>query len=507
MRQGPKAVCSLLAAVGVFLSFMLSAGCNGAKEEEEAPIRVAITDDIVTLDAAEVKDVLSESVARCIYTTLYTFDEELNLVPSLAESAERVSDLVWMFHLQKNAKFQDGSPLTADDVKFSVERAMSAKLAEKSLLMIKQMDVLDPYTLQVTTQEPCANLPSVFVRVSTSVMSKKAMETPGYDMSRPVGSGPFRVLERKVGESIRLERFDGYYLEPAKTKYLDFLVDTSEQNRTAGVLNQKYDVVFRISSYDCDYLKVNEEVQVYEHDSTKMELFCLNPDYPPLDDLKVRQAIAHAIDKQNLVDNVLDSYGATLESMLPPPLPGAIESDNFAYDPDLSRQLLREAGYEDGFDMTVLTFDVGRKKMMEYIRLDLDQVGIRLNYEFLDLNDYVKAIEQNRHMSTLMNWTSNADPDSTFSQIYSKDGPITINHSQYSDKRVEALILKGREESDPEKRQAIYQEANRIVADSYFVLPLCRPTILVAAVKSIGGVRVNPQGIFGFESLFHVKNA
>lgn len=500
MKIFTRTLCFILVGLCIF-----SFGCTG-RQEDIKPIVIGINDDMVSFDAAATKDIVSETVARCVYTTLFVFDKELNLVPCLAESYEKTSDLEWIFKIRQNAKFHDGTPLTAEDVKYSIDRAMSIELAEKALLIIDKVEVVDQYTVKVTTTEPFASLPSVFVRVSTSIMSKKALEKPDYDFNKPIGSGPFKVIVRKEKDIIELERFDEYFLGPAKTKYMNFLVEPSEQMRTAALLNGDMDVVFRISSYDYEYLDVNESVDAYRRGSTKMEILQLNDIIEPIKDIRVRKAISYAINRQALIDNVLDGCGVPLNSMIAPPLVGSIELENFEYNPELAKQLLKEAGYEEGFDIKVLSFDMMRKKQLEYIKLDLAKVGINMSYEFLELEDYLDIITKNENVATLMSWTCNADPDSTFSQVYSKDAHYTVNHSRYTDHRVEELILEGKKESDTDLRAKIYEEANRIVADSYYILPLYQADVLVAASKTIGGVSINPQGIFAYEELYRIES-
>lgn len=498
MKKIVKLICLLAAAA------CLLGGCGG-KKEDTVPIKVGITDDIVSLDVAGTKDILSETVGRCVFSTLYTFDEKLNLTPCLAENAEHVSELEWEFTIRGDATFHDGTPLTASDVVFSIKRAMSIEKAEQSLLVIESLEALDEHTVKVVTKDIITNLPSLFVRTSTSVMSEKAMSKPDYDVNRPVGSGPFKVLEHVKGEEIRLERFDGYFGGNAKSRYLSFVVEPSEPNSTASLLNGNLDVLFRVAANDGDYLDLNESVNLYETTSTKTELLILNPRVSPIDDIRVRMAIACAIDKQNIVENVLSGYGQVQDSMLPAPLPGYIDFDEYTYDPKLAKELLVQAGYPDGFDLTILTFDSQRKKLMEYLKVDLAKADIRLNYEFLELQPYLDIVAEGTQMGSIMSWTSNPDPDSTLTQLYSKSGHPTVNQSGYSDPAVEELLQRGRMETSAEKRDEIYREVNEIIAASYYSIPLYQPSVLVAARADIAGVKVNPQGIFGYEGLYREK--
>ena len=484
-------------------AFLLG-GCGAAKEDT-APVQVGIIDDIVSLDVAGTKDIISETVGRCVFSTLYTFDEKLNLSPCLAENAERTSDLEWVFTIRQDAKFHDGTPLTASDVVFSINRAMNIEKAEQSLLVIADIKALDEKTVKVVTTDPMNNLPSLFVRTSTSVMSEKAMSRSDYNVDKPVGSGPFKVVEHVAGEKVCLERFDDYFGGAAKSKYLNFMVEPSEPNSTASLLNGNLDVLFRVAANDGDYLDLNESSTLYQVDSTKTELLILNPRVAPMDDIRVRKAIAYAIDKQNIVENVLSGYGRSQSSVLPAPILGFEDFNDYSYDPEMSRKLLAEAGYPDGFDLTILTFDSQRKKMMEYLKMDFAEVNINLNYEFLELQPYLDIVGEGTQMGSVMSWTSNPDPDSTLTQLYSKAGHATVNQSGFTDPRVEELLKQGRMENSTEVRESIYKEANHIIAESYYVIPLYQPSVLVAARTDIGGVSVNPQGLFAYEDLYRQK--
>ena len=479
----------------------LLGGC-GTQKEDMVPIKVGITDDIVSLDVAGTKDILSETVGRCVFSTLYTFDEKLNLSPCLAENAEQVSELEWIFKLRDDVKFHDGTPLAASDVVFSIHRAMNIEKAEHSLLVIADIEALNDKTVKVTTTDQMNNLPTLFVRTSTSVMSEKAMSNPDYDVNKPVGSGPFKVIERTERKEIRLERFDDYFGGAAKSRYLSFVVEPSEPNSTAMLLNGKLDILYRVAANDGDYLDLNESVNLYQTDSTKTELLILNPRVAPINDICVRQAIACAIDKQSIIDNVLSGFGKAQSSIIPAPILGFADFKEYSYNPEKARELLAQAGYPDGFDFTVLTFDSQRKKLMEYLKMDFAEVNINLNYEFLELQEYLDIVGKGTQMGSIMSWTSNPDPDSTLTQLFSKAGHPTVNQSGFTNPRVEELLEQGRMETNTEAREAIYQEANQIIAGSYYAVPLYQPAVLVAARADVAGVCVNPQGIFGYENLY-----
>lgn len=187
------------------------------------------------------------------------------------------------------------------------------------------------------------------------------------------------------------------------------MVEPSEPNSTAMLLNGKLDILYRVAANDGDYLDLNESVNLYQTDSTKTELLILNPRVAPINDIRVRQAIACAIDKQSIIDNVLSGFGKAQSSIIPAPILGFADFKEYSYNPEKARELLAQAGYPDGFDFTVLTFDSQRKKLMEYLKMDFAEVNINLNYEFLELQEYLDIVGKGTQMGSIMSWTSNPD--------------------------------------------------------------------------------------------------
>ncbi|MEG2230509.1 MAG: hypothetical protein RRX92_00625, partial [Lachnospiraceae bacterium] len=155
----------------------------------------------------------------------------------------------------------------------------------------------------------------------------------------------------------------------------------------------------------------------------------------------------------------------------------------------------------NGFSIGMVNYDEQRKKEMEYIKLDLAQVGITMDYEIMEREPYLQKLMSGTNEITATSWTCNADPYSVFSQLYGKAGFIAVNHTGYTDPEVEELIEQARAERDPQRREVLYCRANEIVTASGVYVPLFQPQILVAANKTVQGVRTNAQGLFGYESL------
>lgn len=493
-----KLICGVLAIACLCFS---SCAAPAEKLPEEKPIRIALTQDILSLDPIKTTDIFSEAVLRCVYTSLYDFDENLKLRPKLVKTATVVDDRTWRVEIHDNVKFQDGSALTTDDVVFSIERAMTGERTQKLLEVVKGVEKVDGTTFMLYANEPYVDIFSLFAKAETSILSKKVVEAPGYDFTMPVGAGPFRLVSREVESKISLERFDDYYLGKAASSRLDFIVLVTEQERTAAFLNGDVDILFSVSAYDCDKLKLSQNVKLLQVPSSKIEYLSLNTTHPPLDDPKVRLAISYAIDREKIAGDVYHGYGVPSSSLIPNGIIGYKQSP-VVYDPEKAKALLKEAGHENGFEFTAITVDTIRKNTMEYIKLNLADVGITFNYNLVTMKEAVAAMNANEHGGILVGWAFNSDPNGVLPVLLGTGSGKTMNSSNYSNPVVDDLIRQGRSEIDADKRAGIYEQLNEIVTQDAPIVVLLNPMILSAAHNDIEGIQFNPQGLFQYESIY-----
>lgn len=488
----------VLAGMCMFLS---ACAAPAPKMPEQKPIQIALTQDLLSFDPIKTTDIYSEAVLRCVYTSLYDFDEKLQLRPKLVKTTTVVDDYTWRVTIHDNVKFQDGTRLTADDVVFSIERAMTGERTQKLLEMVKSVEKMDDTTFLLRAKEPYADIFSLFAKAETSILSKKVVETPGYDFVKPVGAGPFKLVSWEAGNKILLARFDDYYLEKAASPSLNFVVLVTEQERTAAFLNGDVDMLFSVSAYDCDKLRLSDKVKLLQSPSTKIEYLSLNTTHPPLDNPKVRLAISYAIDRDKIAGEVYHGYGKPSSSLIPSGIIGYKDSP-VVYDPEKAKALLKEAGYESGFEFTAITVDTIRKNTMEYIKLNLAEVGISFNYNLVTMKEAVATMNANEHGGILVGWAFNSDPNSVLPVLLGTGSGKTMNASNYSNPVVDDLIKQGRSEVDPQKRTQIYEQINEIVTEEAPIVVLLNPMVLSAARNDIEGTHFNPQGLFQYESLY-----
>lgn len=498
MKLNKKTICGVLAVICVFLTSCVK---PAEKVSEQKPIQIALPQDMLSFDPIKTTDIFSEAVLRCVYTSLYDFDENLQLRPKLVKTAEAVDDHTWRVTIHENVKFQDGSALTTDDVIFSIERAMTGERTQKLLEMVADLEKVDETSFILRSKEPYADILSLFAKAETSILSKKMVETPGYDFAKPMGAGPFKLISREIDSRISLERFDDYYLGRAASQYLDFVVLVTEQERTAAFLNGDMDILFSVSAYDCDKLKLSGDVKLLQAPSTKIEYLSLNTTHPPLNDPKVRLAISYAIDRDKIANDVYHGYGVPSSSLIPNGIIGYQDSP-VTYDPEKARALLKEAGLENGFEFSAITVNTIRKNTMEYIKLNLAAVGITFNYNLVTMQEAVDLMNKNEHGGILVGWAYNSDPNSVLPVLLGTGSGKTMNASNYSNPTVDDLIKQGRGETDTKKREETYRQINEIVTQDAPIVVLLNPMVLSAARSDMEGICFNSQGLFQYEALY-----
>lgn len=485
-----------------FAVVMLLSGCSAPEnKQEQKPIKIALTQDLLSFDPMATSDIFSEAVLRCVYTSLFDFDDDLKLRPKLVKTITVVDDFTWRIIIHDNVHFHDGSQLTTDDVIFSIERARRGGRTEKMLEMVAGTEKIDDTTFLLRSKEPYADLPTLFAKAETSIVSKKVVETPGYNFAKPVGAGPFMLLSREEGQNIRLERYENYYLEKAASQYLDFVVIIAEQERTTAFLNGAVDILFSVSSYDCEKLRLSPNVNLLKSPSTKIEYLSLNTQHAPLNNPKVRQAISMAINRDIITSEVYHGYSVPSASLIPKGVSGYLPS-LVSYNPQRARELIKEAGYENGISFTVMTINTIRKNTLEYIKLDLAEVGIYLNYQLVTMKEAVDMMLAGKHGGILVGWAYNADPNSVLPLVIGTGSGKTMNSSNYSNPEVDELLRQGRAEPDSDTKRQIYETINRIVtADSPMII-LQNPMVLSAALTNVQGIHFNSQGLIQYESLY-----
>jgi oligopeptide transport system substrate-binding protein len=457
--------------------------------------------DPPTLDPALVGDETSARYVLEIFSGLMTTDKDLQIVPDIAESWEVSEDgTVYIFHLRQDVKFHDGRPLTAEDVKYSLERACDPTtgsitadtflgdiMGAKEKLRgeadeISGVKVLDDYTLEITLEAPRAYFLAELTHPVAFVVDRENVEEMGRLWTdRSNGTGPFKLGEYRLGERIVLERNEFYYgaPKPALEQVIFFLTGGSAMIMYE---NEELDVV-PVGLTDVDRVldptnPLNAELTIAPQWSTAYIGFNVNE--PPFDDVKVRQAFNYALDREKINRVVMKEMERTARGILPPGMPGYNEDlEGFPYDPETARQLIAESKYEsvENFPDIVLSVTGGGgapfRTVSAIVEMYKENLGLEIIIEQTEWATYLTDLKTRRYQmfGVSSGWIADyPDPQDFLDVLFY--GQSLDNDTEYANPEVDKLLEQARVEQDPEKRMQIYQQVEEIIVNDAPWVPL-----------------------------------
>jgi ABC-type transport system substrate-binding protein len=446
-------------------------------------LRIALQSDPEIFDPTQVFATAIWKAVEHIYDTLVRIDTALNPIPGLAESWEISADrTVYTFHLRPNVIFHDGTPLTADDVRFTYTRILdpvTIAVNRANFLSIKGavayskgetstldgIRVIDPLTIEITLEEPDASFLSVLASGGGIILSRAFVEAHGGDISQAVnGTGPFRLKAYQPGTSLSLERNPAYW-EP-ELPYLDgieaiFVPDDTA--RTGALIQGVVDFIEYVPLRDVDRLGITDGVHLAGDALNNVRYLTINLLREPFSDLRVRQAIAAVIDRTPILETAVFGHGVAIDTVFAPNYWAGYEHE--LPEPDLAsaKALLTAAGYPDGFKTTLITYAPYSflTNAAIVVQEQLKQLGIEIDYSAYDVATTSQMLVEHQFDLAIGSTTAWVDPHPV---VLGNFGTGQLgNATSFSDPRVDELIREGRLEIERSKRTAIYRELQEIV--------------------------------------------
>jgi len=531
----------VLVAAGVVTAFVSRRGGGGGGSPQEAlPQRVAgelrlFGPDPITLDPALASDVASATYIVEIFSGLVTFDKDLRIVPDIAESWEVSPDgRTYTFHLRRGVLFQDGSRMvTARDFKYSMERALAPETGSPVALTylgdivgakefaggradeVTGIKVVDDFTLQITIDAPKSYFLAKLTYPVAYVVKREQVEAnPRGWTRRPIGTGPFRLAEWRLGERIVLEPNPHYYLEPKPAvSRITFLL--AGGSPLTMYENEEVDVA-PVGLNDIERVRdprdpLHQEMHQVEELATYYIGF--NTRRPPFNDRRVRQALAMAIDKDVLARVVLRDLAVPAKGVLPPGMPGYNPAlEGLPFDPQEARRLLAEAGGPDVLrDVTLLVPGVGGTPgpVIEAVQAMWEEnLGVRIQIQQVEFATFLQQVDRGQFDMMSLGWVADyLDPEDFLDILFHSQSPN--NHIHYANPEVDRLLEEARTmpTDSEEARQArfrVYQQAEEIIAQDAAWIPLLHPRSVYVVKPYVQGFFVPPLVI---EHLRYVKVA
>ncbi len=512
-------------SVFFFLFFAIGWGLA----QNESRIVIGLQAEPVALDPAQLSDYNSSRAAMPMFEGLVRFkDGSTELEPALAESWEVSEDgLTYTFTMREGVTFHDGTPVDAEAAKFSFERQIDPEhpyhdtgefaYAEFTLGMIDSVEVQDPMTLQVTLENPFAPFLSNLAMHAASLVSPAALEQYGRDFAQnPVGTGPYRFVSWQRGTELVLERNPDYWRGAPEVERLVYRPIVEDQARLAALESGEIDFTVNLPVDDLPRLREDPAFRFEEQAGMHTWYLVFNVKKEPFDDPLVRKAVAHAIDRQAIVEALLGGTGELAQNLLPPVVWSYTEDvEQYPYDPERAQELLAEAGYPDGFEVEFWIPQSGSGMqqpvaMGTVIQDFLSRVGITANIQQFEWGTYLDRVivpeDQAESVPAMfeMSWVGdNGDPDNFLYILLSGDQfPANgFNLGYYNNPEVDEILRTARQTTDQEARIPLYEEAQRLLMADLPIVPVDHEAQIVVMDSSIEGFTPHPTGVFRFETV------
>ena len=493
----------------LWLLLLLLCSCSGKPEPDTLVMLIEFSPS--NLDPRVGTDAQSERIDELLFDSLVRKDEHFNIVPAVAESWQIPDPQTYIFHLRHGIHFHDGRPLTARDVKWTLDTMRDGSLLTirgGSYKPVENVEVRDDYTLVMHLSEPYAPLLWNLTDGAFGIVPYGS----GKDFNRnPIGSGPFRFVRNVPDSDVIIERNPDYWGERAQVERVRFNVVPDTTTRALELRKGSADIA-AANSLTPDLVRTlrgQNHLEVLDEPGTSVSYLAFNLRDPILADVRVRQALAYGIDRRPMLHYLFGDAGRLADSVLPPQH-WAYNGDvaHYPYDPAQANAILDAAGYVRGKDgvrfhltMKTSTTEEASRLMAVVLQQQLRKIGIALDIRTFEFATLYADILRGAFQMYSLRWVgySNQDPD-IFEDAFDSASfpPKRANRGHYSNSRVDELIAKGRRSSDPRQRKQIYDEVQRILAHDLPYIDLWYLDNVMVHSTRVANLHLQPAGNYDF---------
>ncbi|GHS95499.1 diguanylate phosphodiesterase [Synergistales bacterium] len=418
------------------------------------------------------------------HETLVELDSDGKVVPGLAKF-EVIDGNTYKFTLPANATFTDGSPCTTSDVKFTFERAQKSSFTSPKLSVLSGIEVVNDHEIILKTSQPSQEFLMQLAHRSLSILSEKAITAKG-DAASNMGTGKYALEKWTPGDAISVVRYDGYHGEKAKTRRIELKLMKEDSSRVIALQTGEIDVCINLPPVEIDNVSTDPDLKLVQVPSVIMLYLTMNNTKPPFDNQKVRQALAHAVNKQDLITVGYDGLGTVHNNM--------INRGQFGLDPNLkvydfnldkAKALLAEAGYPNGFTFDLAYNGSERNLMAQVIQASFAKIGVKVSLQEMESAGLKSMLNERKHVTALYAWTDADGTDFTVrSMYYTGSGS---NRSLIANKDIDKLIDDALVEPDVAKREAMYHKLEADLTEICPIIPLNTSIINIGTRAGVDG--------------------
>jgi peptide/nickel transport system substrate-binding protein len=486
------------------LAFAAVSGCVRRPVDNPNILVMGVTSGPNNLDPRIAPDDTSQKLNQLIFSSLMTLDEHLRPEPQLAERIENPDPLTWVISVRRGVKFHDGHELTSADVAYTFRSLLDPEFVSAlkgAYGMVRSIDVRDRYTVVFNLNEPFVSFPGILV------LPPIAPDGAGPSLAdHPIGTGPYKFVSHAVDDRLELAAFDGYYGGRPRNDGIIFRFVPDDIMRGLELRKGTMDLVINDIAPDIVHqLERQPSLQKVQSPGTDYQYIGLNLRDPLLRDLRVRQALAYAVDYQAIIDYLRRGLASPAVGIIPP-VAWVFEPNvfSFTHDPAQAKRLLDDAGHPDPdgdgpatrFTLSLKVSNIEFNRLQSsVIQQNFRDVGIGLDvrmYEFATL--YADVLKGAFQLYTLQ-WTGGyaADPDILRRVFHSRQTPPSgFNRGYFSDARVDRLIEQATASTHPDERLRLFGEVQKILATEVPYISLWDKTNYAIAQRTLAGIHLRP---------------
>ena len=468
-----------------------------------ADLKIAVAADITSMDPHFFNLFPNNNMAEHIFDKLVQMDPDSKMIPGVATSWKTIDPTTWEFKLRKGVKFHDGTELTAEDVAFSIDRVAQIPNSPGPFVAytkaIVGKEIVDPYTIRFKTAFPHPLMPNDLSTIY--IVSKKAAtgaSTEDFNTGKAtIGSGRFKFVKYVSGDHVELVRNDNYWGEKPAWDKVTFKIIKNESARVAALLSGDVEAIEQPPTADLPRIKADPKFTVTSKISHRVIYFNFDHlqrsspfitdkagkplDKNPLQDVRVRRAISKAINRQAIADRMMEGQAVPSGQLVSEKLFGSVpglKAD--AFDPDGAKKLLAEAGYPDGFNITI-NGPAGRyvndEKIVQAVAQMLTRVGIVSKVETAPMGPYSARAAKQEYSFHMVGWGAStgesSSPLRSLLATYNRDkGLGAVNWGRYSNPKVDYLIEQALQQVNDENRLFMLQEATKLSMQDLGIMPI-----------------------------------
>ncbi|MBP0618096.1 ABC transporter substrate-binding protein [Jiella mangrovi] len=425
-----------------------------------------------------------------IFDTLVMRDDDMKLVPGLADSWKAIDDTTWQFNLRHGVKFHDGEDFNADAVKFTIDRILDPAANSPTISYIRtiaSVEVVDPYTVRIKTNGPDPLLPTRMSRYPTYIVPPKYVQKVGNDVfaRKPVGTGPYKFVEFIPDQHVILEANEDYWRGKPSIKKVTWRAIPDGTARVTALITGEADLVENVPVDLAPMIEQSPDADLVQVKNGGLTIYLgLVMKDKPLDNVKVRQALDAAIDRKGIVDNILRGMATPKGTQVGPADFGYLDIPPTKYDPQKAKELLKEAGYPDGFSIKMQSSHRYMKdgEVAQAIAQQFGDIGVKVDQEVLDWSVYTQQVPRKGPIF-MLGWgsTQTLDADAAIYAIMRSGEPYSTADVPELDK----LLDESRKIVNPAAREKVLHEVQKVAAETVPLLTLYQEDSLYGKAKDV----------------------